>query len=295
MKAEFQKIKSVNDKLALFLFKEEAIIYSNLSNNLYLLNAQGVYAWLLYEEGLAKEEVLALCIENKIAAKQEISSSEKAALSLLVDELNNLFNSAIIPNEQSIDEELWLNEIQFTKKHNDSFYNAVPYKILDSVFYFSCTNTQIENLIQPILEQFKMNDIEASAENKNTKTFYIQIHEAEDKLYRISINDYLFPWKIPPQRLLSLLLDRLRKLAFTYSAYFLGAHAAVLSKGNTCLMLPAISYSGKSTLSAFLVSKGYQYLSDEMAVLDENFKARAVPLGLGLKSGSWELTSLLLN
>ncbi len=46
-------------------------------------------------------------------------------------------------------------------------------------------------------------------------------------------------------------------------------HAGAVWKGEQCIVLPGLSGKGKSTLTAWLVSKGYQYLTDELLFLDD--------------------------
>jgi hypothetical protein len=45
-------------------------------------------------------------------------------------------------------------------------------------------------------------------------------------------------------------------------------HAGVVAVGDRAILLPGMSFAGKSTLVAALVSTGATYLSDEFAVLD---------------------------
>lgn len=49
---------------------------------------------------------------------------------------------------------------------------------------------------------------------------------------------------------------------------YLMLHAAVLAKGGRALVMPAPSGSGKSTLCAALLLRGWQLLSDELALID---------------------------
>ena len=54
----------------------------------------------------------------------------------------------------------------------------------------------------------------------------------------------------------------------THCHQYLVIHAAVVELGGRALMLPAPPGSGKSTLCAGLVSRGWRLLSDELALLD---------------------------
>jgi len=72
--------------------------------------------------------------------------------------------------------------------------------------------------------------------------------------------------------------------------YFLHLHAGVVSDGESLILLPAPSGSGKSTLTAGLVHAGYQYFSDEAALLEEgDFGTIPVPVSFCVKSAAWTL------
>lgn len=45
-------------------------------------------------------------------------------------------------------------------------------------------------------------------------------------------------------------------------------HAAAVRRGNSCMVLPGNSGAGKSTLTAWLVRRGFAYLTDELVLLD---------------------------
>jgi hypothetical protein len=44
-------------------------------------------------------------------------------------------------------------------------------------------------------------------------------------------------------------------------------HAAAVSHGERCILLPGKTGAGKSTLTAWLVARGYQYLTDELVYI----------------------------
>jgi len=74
------------------------------------------------------------------------------------------------------------------------------------------------------------------------------------------------------------------------SASMAAVHAAAVARGEQCVLLPAISGSGKSTLTAALLAAGFEYCTDDLALLTgDPVRVRGVPTCLGLKRGSWNI------
>ncbi len=70
------------------------------------------------------------------------------------------------------------------------------------------------------------------------------------------------------------------------SQYFL-FHAAVISKVSKAVLFPAHVGSGKTTLAAMLAKQGFQFFSDELAVIDvETMQVRPFTMPMSIKPGS---------
>ena len=74
---------------------------------------------------------------------------------------------------------------------------------------------------------------------------------------------------------------RITVAEFAVARVFL--HAGVVAWKNQAIVIPARSYSGKSTLVAELVKKGAVYYSDEYAVLDASGNVQPFPKWLSLR------------
>ena len=67
-------------------------------------------------------------------------------------------------------------------------------------------------------------------------------------------------------------------------------HAAAVSRNGHSALLPGVSGIGKSTLTAYLVGCGLDYLGDDcVAMARADWSLRPLPTCLSLKSGSWPL------
>jgi hypothetical protein len=67
-------------------------------------------------------------------------------------------------------------------------------------------------------------------------------------------------------------------------------HAGVVGIGESCVLLPAAPGSGKSSLTAALVHKGFGYFSDEVALIERGtFLVPPMPMALCVKSTGWDV------
>jgi len=76
----------------------------------------------------------------------------------------------------------------------------------------------------------------------------------------------------------------------------LAIHAAAVGTDNGAILLPGQSGFGKSTFTAWLVSRGYRYLTDELVILDTE-SATIAPLTrpISFKSGSFSVVGKLIS
>jgi hypothetical protein len=63
-------------------------------------------------------------------------------------------------------------------------------------------------------------------------------------------------------------------------------HAGVVGWQDRAILIPGLSYSGKTTLVDQLIRAGATYYSDEYAVLDERGRVHPYPRALGIRSSS---------
>jgi len=67
-------------------------------------------------------------------------------------------------------------------------------------------------------------------------------------------------------------------------------HAGVVGTPSGCILLPARAGSGKSSLTAALIHRGFRYFSDEVALIQRSdFLVPAMPLAICVKSTGWDV------
>jgi HprK-related kinase A len=96
------------------------------------------------------------------------------------------------------------------------------------------------------------------------------------------------PFKpLPASQAFALLEWGLNWCISTQCHQYLIIHAAVVETGGHAILLPAPPGSGKSTLCAALVARGWRLLSDELALIDvQNGNVIAMPRPISLKNDS---------
>lgn len=76
----------------------------------------------------------------------------------------------------------------------------------------------------------------------------------------------------------------------THAHHFLIVHSAVIEKCGKAIIMPGVPGSGKSTLCAALVNRGWRLLSDEMALIDPTTLAiTPIPRPVALKNESIDI------
>jgi hypothetical protein len=84
------------------------------------------------------------------------------------------------------------------------------------------------------------------------------------------------------------------RLASRHVPHLLALHAAALARDGGCLLLPAGSGFGKTTLAAALCAAGWRYLGDDVVLLEHGtLAALPVPTPLAVKIGSVRLLGAL--
>lgn len=86
------------------------------------------------------------------------------------------------------------------------------------------------------------------------------------------------------------LLPELVRLAHGGRQWLCIVHAAACAFDNRCLLLPASSHSGKTTLMVALMQEGFEFLSDDSAAIDRETRYVApMPFALMVREGSWNI------
>jgi hypothetical protein len=75
------------------------------------------------------------------------------------------------------------------------------------------------------------------------------------------------------------------------SNYRIALHAAALQRDGTTVLMPGRAGEGKTTLTAKLISRGWDYVSDDCVLIDDDLRVQGVPTSLTIKESGLGLAS----
>ena len=269
------------EDIHLLMIGDEGVLFDEPSQRIFHLNTSAALIWCHVESCLDE-----LTSQRELQAVFSLTEAESVACIQatyqLFKTLRVLKGFEKILEKPSLDS---LNEVRITYSSND-FITERNYQLLSSSFCLRFSTSEQLLLVDPILSHLQheaplsLSKIDFDiVEDKNGG-----IHICRDNIILSSCDNNL---KLAP-----IVKSLIWQAAVNRHHYFLNIHAGVISDGHYSYMFPASSGSGKSTLTAALVQSGFEYYSDEAALLHEpDFDVEPVPLAICVKSSGVEVLS----
>ena len=248
----------------LYLFGDEGVVYSEAQNRFAGLDAAGVAAYCAFDAG-AQVEDLRLVSHGY--------GSEAASRSL---EAIHALAQGIFPNE-------------FTDEHAETW----PDPGLAISATKDSTNIEIHGI--PISLAYPAGpseelcrDIFRNCARSDNPALWRLSAQPIGNGWAIYVNDRKF-FSLQYEQQLGLgLMHAARSLLYAEGKYDVAFHAAMVAVGECGVMLCAPREWGKSTLAAYLVAQGFEFLADEPALLHlDTWSISPLHLPISLKQGSW--------
>ncbi len=260
----------------LFYVDGAGVLFSESTQELHLLNTTATAIWSLLEEG--HDAVSASAALREMYGMDTDCSSQFVVAALAEWRGKGLMAGS----SRALPEQLPTVQPITTPKSGPAWKQMEVveqrnYRILGTRFRVSYSSFAQVQMVHPILEHLEVPE-------SSDKTTAVDILEAPDRLivYR---DREVFAFCARITELAPIVKTLVWMTTVNGHHYFLDIHAGVISDGSRCIVLPAPAGSGKSTLTAALVKAGYQYFSDEVALLEEgSFRVFPLPLAIGVKS-----------
>ena len=266
------------DSTHIFFLEDEGVVFHEPSQTLYHLNTSAAYIWCLLEEGLGKEQILS-------QLRATFGLDQEAAENYYSDSGNTFKALGILQgheNKPAARE----NENEIPAEYDDAqFVLECQYQLLSSRIRIRYSDHLQKSRIDPVLKHLTDADpVEPTCTIDIIKNFHGEIAFCRNRIPVLTCKklDQLAP----------IAKGLVWQTAINTHEFFIDIHAGVVGDGRQCFIMPAPAGSGKSSLTLALVYHGFEYFSDEVALLHEpDFCAEPVSLATCVKDSGVKLLS----
>jgi hypothetical protein len=260
---DFECIASSCPRQWLYLLGDEGAVYSEARNRFAGLDAAGVSAYLAFDAGAQIEDLSRV----RDAHEPDAASGGLEAIHALAQ--------GIFPDDEPADEffEVWPDpsthsgtaKIEIHGIPISLAYPAGPLEELCLDCFLNCAPSD------------KPTRLRLSAQStENGWAIYVN----DRKLFSLQHE----------QQLGLGLMHAARSLLYAKGEYDVALHAATVAYGNCGVMLCAPRECGKSTLAAYFVAQGGEFLADEPSLLRlDTWSVSPLRMPISLKEGSWPI------
>ena len=263
----------INDEFYTFLL-EDNLILSDKGNRFIVLNQKGKFLWEALLMGESKDDVIKHYKEGFDLSDDETDHDIDAFFDLVSSDIQKTKN----PKKNKIQKNLTPYTPVITKK----------YRVYGKTISFHIKQKELENLIEPVIYPWREDfsgpsdiEIDFLKDEDNSYAFYINRREV------VESKDFYYVRGVALYEIMAAL--------FPDKKWISVFHGAILKIKNHVILFSGKSGVGKSTLSAYLVNNGYEFLSDDMILLDRERNIIETPYAISLKQKSWELLSPFMS
>jgi len=266
-----------------FPFSEGAALFRQPTRQLTILNQNAAVIWCLLNEVNTLDEA-AFALQEKFPISKDKAMGD-------VEEAVKFFHDNDLLNESS--DEMKLEEIpediilpSLSQEIKDVTVAPLAYKkvfrVPGRILEICCQDKEIGVMLDEAMAHLAIDHgpvVEAR--------LLVVPAEKETNCWDIFSNTTSVFTDVSTESVLPHLLQLVFDLSCkALSQYFL-FHAAVISKVSKAVLFPANVGSGKTTLAAMLAKQGFQFFSDELAVIDvETMQVRPFTMPMSIKPGS---------
>lgn len=284
----YEQLQPSGKVVICYLIGDEGVLFSQATRRLYRLNTTAAFIWCCYEESLNPLAIAGMVAERfdipiKPARRDVVRAfSEWKSLGLLgatpIQTVEDQFDAA---SEQ--DAELNSRRLPYSS----SWWQERHYRLLDARLQIRYPCQNAEMLLHPNFAHLEVH----LDENQQVGEVVFDIVEDEGG-YLLLRDGAQVSNRVAILELAPIIQRQALILAYESSDCLVAIHAAAVCNGKRGVLLPGTTGSGKSTLTAALIGSGFTYLTDELTLLmPEPYRIRPAPVSLGLKRGSWPLTT----
>ena len=268
--------------MRLYYLDDVGVLFSQATQELHLLNPTAAVIWSLLEEG--NDEPAIVDALRGTYGLDEATSRQFASAALAEWRDKGFLGEVASAPEDVAKPPPARAPAEGPPWPGPAAHEVRRYRILGSHFTLRFSSEAQVHVVHPVLDHLETNAEPSAA----TPTEVDVVEESGNLLV------YRDRELIAASPGIDTLAPIVKSLVWTTAVrdqrFFLNIHAGVVSDGSRCILLPAAPGSGKSTLTAALVHAGYEFFSDEVALLeDRTLDVFPVPLALCVKDSGIEV------
>jgi len=267
----------------LFMLGDEAVLYSHRSQELYAFNTAATLIWCSLELGETRAETASVL-------SRALRSSDDQALTHIESCLAQWLALGILAGSErpAPERRAQTSEISLPGSRPDLPPLQESSSMIERRYRLLATGVRVR--YQSEVELAWAHPVVAHLEDPAAECATTISVTRAGEAYHIYVDSLPYGSCSGLERLAPYVKAALWQAAIRNHQYFLHIHAGVVSDGKSLTLLPAPSGRGKSTLTGGLVHSGFEYFSDEVALLEEgSFRAMPIPMSLCVKSAAWDL------
>ena len=258
----------------LFYLDDAGIVFCPATQELHLLNTTAAVIWTLMEEGHDAAGAASALREMydldaaRAAELVSIALDEWRRKRLLDGALDAAELSPIVPLTPPRERQMPWQPFDAVEEHH--------YRLLSSCLQVRFSSLAQARMVHPILVHLETPACSgATVVDVVATTQGIAVYRDREFYSGCEAIDQLAP----------IVKSLVWQTAVRDHHFLLDIHAGVIGNGAACIIFPAAPGSGKSTLTASLVHAGFEYFSDEVALLREaTFEVYPMPLAICVKT-----------
>jgi len=271
----------------LSIIDDQGLVFIESTQRLFVLNTLATFIWCCFEDGLdTPASIKELESSFSISPEQAHSYIDTALEEWQRIGLLNPRENIIRP-DPGIDLETLTGVGAMPPLPNLDWSNSIRYRLQDTDIEVFVENTDFWVQLHPVIEHLEKGttQIRENEEDNKQGTIHVCALDGNIGIYRDRKPvAYFAEQSVLAPTVNSVMLQ----MAIDNSPSQFYFHAGVAAKNEQLLLLPGTTGAGKSTLTAGLVSAGFTYYSDEVALFSpKNPLIRPFPTALCSKSEAW--------
>lgn len=279
---------SFSKDVSLFILDDVGIVFSEAAQEIYELNAAATWIWCQLDEGIAFDDLpralTATFGFEEAKAQHYLSETLKTWKDLgflngkeALKERSSSIRKARAPSPTSSLPRRLLNAIKGRRLPQNSRRPIAAYSALSQDVAVIFPSQDIADLVHPSVAHVTLGDID-----RGRQMTLVEVEETREG-YRIKVDGKMRYRCSLANELTPILQYLVFAGAISKSAYSVAFHAGAVAIDGQVAVLPGNAGSGKTSLTAALISCGFQYLSDDLLLMSEDLRIEGVPFALCIK------------